>query len=231
MTRPAPTSENTERSVVDVISEIKSGAVNGRNLEPETRRECVAYLSAEGLSIPEMAKVLGWNDRTIRRDLELIREQNALKVGDSFAEQMAGELVAEARNCTARIRRAIRDKDAAPADRVEGERAVFQILNDLLARLQSMGYLPSIAHKVQAELTHLVGEPMQFAQMETELAAMSDAAALAGPEAAAELARLRALAGQARLIEQLSSPSATPTPPHDEVPDDQLRENPPHGGG
>jgi len=142
------------RGVLDHIGDLKSKKIEGSALSIEQRHEVVECLQAEGVSTAEISKILGMASRTIRRDLEGIRDANALRADPGMADRMAGELFNEARTCIARIRRTTREKDVSHAVRVDGERAVFQILDSLAARLQSLGHLPTAALKVRADLTH-----------------------------------------------------------------------------
>jgi hypothetical protein len=197
--KPSP-AEATDRGVIELIAQIKSGEISGRNLAPEVRRDCVEYLNAEGLSRPEIAKVLGRNERTIVRDLEQVRKANALTRDDALADRFAGQLVAEAANCVTRIRRVTREKDAPHAVRVDGERAVFQITDSLVARLQSLGHLPSAAQRVQADLTHNFGEAPSFSDFESEITRLAGITGSIPGSDVTDLARLGAVVSAAKSI-------------------------------
>lgn len=207
--------EAPERSVIDQIARIKSGTDKGRNLSQEARRSCVEYLHAEGFSIAETAKILDWNDRTIRRDLEHMRAANALKHDDALAERFAGQLVAEAANCVARIRRVTREKDAPHAVRVDAERAVFQIMDSLVARLQSLGHLPSATQRVQADLTHHLGEAPSLSEVEVEIARLAGITGSIPGVGASDLARLGAVAMAAKSIGDAALPTNDTEDSHD----------------
>lgn len=145
------------RGVLELLNDVRSGTLAPRSLDGRTRTRCVEYLLGEGVSIPEIAKLLERNERTIRRDIDSIRAANALVVDDEFAPRIAGELVNESRASMARIRRITRDKDCPHDVRVDGERAFFEILDGMISRLQSLGYLPMATHRLQADLTHRLG--------------------------------------------------------------------------
>jgi len=146
--------KNKEQSVLDLLSELKSGQLAADSLDAETRQSCVEYLATEGATNTEMAQLLGVSDRTIRRDREAIREVNALRIDEGFAEQIAGEFIAEARLSVSRIRRSLRDKEISASARIEGERAVIEILDRMIHRLQSLGFLPMATKHIRADLTH-----------------------------------------------------------------------------
>lgn len=161
---PAP-----QRSVIDILSDIKRSALSARSLDAETRIRCVEYLSAEGASVPEIAQLLGRNERTIRRDMDKVRAEHALVVDDEFAPRLAGEFLHEARASIARIRRVTREKDCPHASRIEGERVSMEITDRCLARLQSLGYLPTAARGIRAEVTHAFGGVVELGDLTSEV--------------------------------------------------------------
>lgn len=185
-----------ERSALDHIASLKSGSISGKSIAPETRQEVVEYLAAEGVGTTEISRLFGMTDRTIRRDLDAIRERNALQHDPKLVERIAGELDTEAHRCVQRIRKVTNDKNAPHSAKIDGERAAFQILNDLTERLQSLGYLPSAAHRVQADLTHHLGGVPGFDWILSEIQRVQE---ITGNEnnAAGELGRLAELAEQA----------------------------------
>lgn len=208
-----------ERSVVELLAQIKTGQLARSAIDAETRRECVFYMLSEGISITEMAQVLGVTDRTIRRDVQRVREENALTVDPATQNGLVGELVLQARISMERIRRVTREKDAPHAVRVDGERAVFAIQSELVQRLQSLGYLPTATQRVQADLTHHLGDIQDLETLEVEVERL---AALNGvpPDAADKLARISHVTDRARLLEP---PTAVAPPPvtsseHDSTP-------------
>lgn len=162
-----------ERGVLELLSDIRSGRTPARAIDQQTRRDCVEYLTAEGVTVPEIAQLLDRNERTIRRDIEHIRESNALRVDEGFSARMAGELLCDARTCISRIRRVSREREAPHAARIDAERAVFEIRDRLIARLQNLGYLPSAAQKFQGELTHKIDEPPSFDEIKSEIMRLS----------------------------------------------------------
>jgi len=134
------------------------------------RRACVGYLTGESISIPEIAQLLGRDERTIQRDRASIRAQNALSVSPGFINEVAGEMLREARGCAERIRRAARDRDAEPSDRIEAERACFDVAARSIELLQSLGFLPTTRAASDPGWIHLAQEAP--AELLAELARM-----------------------------------------------------------
>jgi hypothetical protein len=87
---------------------------------------------------------------------------------------MAGRLSDEAQLCIQRIRKFQRDTNCPPAAKIDGERACFQIVNSLTERLQSMGYLPTAAKKLEADLTHHSKETMSLDEITSEAQRLQD---------------------------------------------------------
>lgn len=153
-TPPAP----PQRRVLDLLRDLKQQRLNPRDINTEERQACVQHLGAEGVSLPEIASLLGRSERTIARDRRAIREDQALEHDPKLAGEVAGDLVAMATQCMARIRRITRDKESPPAVRVDGERQIFDILDKMTHRLQTLGFLPSAAQQIEATLTHHLGD-------------------------------------------------------------------------
>jgi hypothetical protein len=145
--------------VLELIESIRQRNLAGRSLRKVDRQRCVECLSAEGASLPEISKLMGFHERTIQRDREEIRRRNALRVGDCFAAEVAGEFVRDHRAGIDRLRRITHDKQATPADRIEAEKAVLTAHSRMVELLQSMGYLPTAPRTVVAGVTALRGEP------------------------------------------------------------------------
>jgi hypothetical protein len=53
--------------------------------------------------------------------------------------------------------------------RVDAEHRCYQIISDLIDKMQRLGYLPTAAQKVEADLTHHVGDVPDFVAMRAEV--------------------------------------------------------------
>lgn len=164
-----PVQRQEDRGALAIIRDIKNRTLDPKLLSTDDRRECVDHLMTEGLTAGEMVQILNVSDRTIARDRKAIQEANAIEHDPNLAGQFAGRLVAEAETCISRIRRVTRDKNAPHAVKVDGEKGCYQILSDLSARLQSLGYLPSAAQRIQADLTHSIDGPNCLAEIRSEI--------------------------------------------------------------
>jgi len=158
-----------ETQTLALLQKIKKGSVDPKSISPVDRQWLVMFLTAEGQSVAEIAHLLGVSDKTIERDRKTIRQGNAISQDPELANIMAGKLFNEAQTCIQRIRKFQRDSHCPPAARIEGERACFQITNDLTERLQSMGHLPTAARKLEADLVHHADAPLSLGEISSEV--------------------------------------------------------------
>jgi len=146
--------EAGKSTVLTTIRALQSGSTTGKHLSKDDRQACVEHLTNEGYSLPEIADIFKMSERTIARDRKAIQEAHALEHDPKLAPIMVGRLICEMEICIQRIRRAARDKDALPADRIQSEFGVFKIIHDAIQLLQRLGYLPTAAQKLEASLKH-----------------------------------------------------------------------------
>jgi len=166
-------------TAIALIRRIKGGELSSKNLSPEDRRLCVAHLKAEGISISETAEVLQVSERTIARDRKHNYESNAIARDPRLAGEVAGRAMQEAENVINHLRRVAREKHASSANKIEAERAVWDVTRQLAQILQSLGFLPTAAHEINARLMHSFGEPLTpegaLAELERLLRIQKDA--------------------------------------------------------
>ncbi len=172
----APTEVSSIReehsSPITLIRELQSGTLSPTALTHETRRACVEHLTAEGYSVAEVAEFLKVSTRTVSRDLALIREVNAIEQDPALGGQFVGELMAQARQSIARLRRITRERDCPHATRVEAERSAWTIIRELGEILQRLGYLPTAAQEIHADLTHRLEAPPSLEELQGQFETM-----------------------------------------------------------
>ena len=162
---PGDTGERT----LGLLQKIQAGTTDPKCIRPAERRLIVSYLMADGYCTADMAQILKVSDRSIERDKKAIRETNALAADPELVEQMAGRLVCEAELSIQRIRKAARDKNTPQAVKVDAEHRCYQIVSDMITSLQRLGYLPMATTRLQADLTHHVGQIPDLSQMQEEV--------------------------------------------------------------
>jgi len=163
-----------ERSVLSLIRDIQSGAVNGRSLDIEDRQRCVEHMTGEGYSVVEIAEVLKTSDRTIARDKAAIRAANSVERDPRLAAETVGYLMRQADLTVSHIRRTVRDKETPPGVKIEGERYCWLTVRELVDSLQRLGYLPTAATEIKGDLTHHVDGLPELAQMQEEVARLEE---------------------------------------------------------
>lgn len=159
-----------DRSVLSVIRDIQQGAIEAKSLAVEDRRRCVEHLTGDGYSIAETAEIFKVDERTIARDRAAIRQANSIERDPQMTGQMVGQLINQADTCLQRIRRVTRERDTPPNVRIDGEKTCWMIFDNLIQRLQSLGYLPTAPQQLQAELRHQIESLPGFGELTDEVA-------------------------------------------------------------
>ncbi|MCH8824633.1 MAG: hypothetical protein IH984_14125 [Planctomycetes bacterium] len=159
-----------DRSVISVIRDIQQGGIEAKSLAIEDRKRCVEHLAGDGYTVAEIAEILQVTDRTIARDKAAIRQANSVESDPQMAAQMVGQLHNQADTCIQRIRRVTREKETPSNVRVDGEKACWVIYNNLVQRLQSLGYLPTAPQQFQGEMKHQFESLPGYGEMNDELA-------------------------------------------------------------
>ncbi len=160
---------DAEGRTLSLLQKIQAGTVDPKCIRTAERRLIVSYLIGDGYSTADVAQILKVSDRSIERDKKALREANALSADPELVEQMVGRLVCEAELSVQRIRKAARDKEIPPAVRIDAEHRCYQIVSDMVASLQRLGYLPTATARLQADFTHTIGQIPDFAQMQAEV--------------------------------------------------------------
>ena len=213
-------STSSGHSVLSLIRGIQSGQIPPKSLSIEDRRRCVEHLTGEGYSTAEIAEILRTIERTISRDRRAIREANAVEADPAFIKEMIGRLVMEAELAIARIRRVTRHKDTSPIAKIEGERACWTIIRELVQALQRLGCLPTAPQEIRGDLTHHLAEPPAMAAIRDELQRVME---IQRREAADDDAVLESLIGIKKVLNTLEA--AQP----DDAPDGAPDKEPNHG--
>ncbi len=162
---------------IDLLRQIQSGAIDAKSVSVEQRRHLVSALVCDGYSTSEMAEILVVADRTIERYRRALRETNLLSCDPEFPRRMAGQLLTEAELTMQRIRKAARDRSVPAAVKIDGEHRCFLVMSELVRSLQRLGFLPTAANKLEADLTHHVGEVLDFAAQREEVRRLRQIAA------------------------------------------------------
>jgi len=146
--------QQEERSVLLLIQEIKDGILSPKTLSKEVRQQCVKFLCSEGYAETGVARILECSERTIRRDLKEIREHSALVPDVDLAKQIVGDMFLKARTHHAYLMRLARTSSISASDKTQAELGAWRIQKELIEKLQTLGYLPLVPHKISADIFH-----------------------------------------------------------------------------
>ncbi len=128
-----------------LVKRVRKGEISGRNLSRDDRRACVAYFTAEGYTVHEVAVVMNVCERTINRDRVAIRRENALAPSERLGDEIPAELRRHAEMALAKLNRAVRDTSegskVCPRDRIRAAFHGFYIYNRLVHTLLKARYI------------------------------------------------------------------------------------------
>ncbi len=179
-----------DKSVSDLIQGIKMGTLDPGLLSKEQRQLCVEALYFEALSPTGIAQFLKVSDRTIRRDMEEIRAQNALTPNPDLARQIVGEFLLFAKVHRGNLMKLARNTAATTAERAQAEYYAHMIGTDMISKLQSLGYLPK-----SADALVVMQKKEEFEANEKLAAMVSDlddmARLISSPEQAGKLLEIK----------------------------------------
>lgn len=177
-------SASSDESVLGLIQQIKSGHLKPKSISSEDRQRCVEVLRVEGYTASEIARILQVSERTIARDIAIIRQSHALPPDASLPEQRIGELCQQAEVSFTHLRRIAREKGASAMERLMAETSAWKVIREAFEKLQSVGYLPKVPQTVVTEMyQHLeVDMIASYDQLATDLKELDRVARETGQE-------------------------------------------------
>ena len=135
--------DKNEIPILSIIQQIKDKTLDPKTLDKELRQACVEAFLVEGSSVSTMGQILDRSKKTINRDIDDIRERNAQSPSADLAKKLIGELLFYGRIHRDHLMRLARSKEGSISERAQAEYYAGRVWLDLIARLQSVGYLPS----------------------------------------------------------------------------------------
>jgi len=129
-------------NVFETIQKIKDGQLNPTALSKEARHLCVEALFFEGYLTSSIAKLFNKSDRTIRRDIEEIREKNALNPNPELSRILTGELLENARSQYSRLKQLARLPETSPEVKAKIEFLAWKVYSESIDILNYVGFLP-----------------------------------------------------------------------------------------
>jgi len=145
---------NTEKPLLTLIQEIKDNRVNPDSIDKELRQQCVEIFIAEGYTIASIAQIFNKCEKTIKRDVEVIRDRNALTPDIELAKKLIGEMVNYARVHRDHLMRLARSKDTGVGEKAQAEYYAHRVEMEMVDKLQTLGYLPLKPKTIVGDFTH-----------------------------------------------------------------------------
>ncbi|MFA5304743.1 MAG: hypothetical protein WDL99_03700 [Candidatus Omnitrophota bacterium] len=172
--------DREEISAIALLQKIKSGEINPRMLSKEERQACASILMLqEGFTIGQIAQLMCCCEKTIQRDLMEIRKKNSLSPSLELAKEIIGEFILKAQIHASQLMRFARTGDGSLGERAQAEFYAWRVRREFMDKLQTLGYLPLVAQRVEGEIFHHfegADEEKQFLELKRSLDAFEAAA-------------------------------------------------------
>ena len=141
-------SPKSEQPILDELEKIKSGEVDPSGFDKEYRQKFVEFLYYKSQTAPAIAKILKCSDKTIRRDIDDIRNRKGLSANVDFARMHAGDLYNFMWAHHDNLERLANMKESSITERIQAEFCAFRVLLLGTDKLQSLMCLPSQSQAV-----------------------------------------------------------------------------------
>ncbi|MFA5143294.1 MAG: hypothetical protein WC522_03885 [Candidatus Omnitrophota bacterium] len=187
---------NKEQPILVLIQDIKEGRVAPEVVDKDLRQQCVEVFLGEGYTVASIAQIFKKCDKTIRRDIEDIRARNAITPDIDLAKKTIGEMVVYMHTHRAYLMRLARSKDASLAEKAQAEYLAARIGLELIAKLQTLGFLPLKPQEIVADISHHVAADNEssFGELRSEIVEIERISKESGeltPEMVKELENLK----------------------------------------
>jgi len=221
MTTETPNQTPDEQPILSLIQRIKNNLFDPKFLTKDQRIQCVEILSGEALTEAAIAQILKVSIKTITRDVQALRERNAQTPSVNFAKQIIGELIHKARLHHGYLMRLARNKEISGPAKVQAEFSAWRVLNELIERLQSLGYLPQRPTEITGDLYHHLSDDSEqsieeIKKMIIEIEVVSKEAGEMSPDVEEEIKRLKAKIEKAEIVHQVNKLSQKKQEPKQE---------------
>ncbi len=135
-----------------LVQQIKEGGYSAKLLTKEQRQQCVLFLRTIGSSYASLAQFLAVSEKTIQRDVGEIRARNqADPPSEELTRRLIGEYFTWMDVHHINLVRIGQDKSASMEVRVVAETNAARLKDAMMARLQSLGYLPQQSRSINEE--------------------------------------------------------------------------------
>lgn len=167
-------------SPISLVKAIQGGQIEAKSLPKEHRQICVDYLTNEGYSSGEISEILKVSPRTIRRDRERIRQDNAVNLDADFTGRHVGLLTQRSQHAIENLIRVSKEKGCPHFVKVKAIKETWLITRGLAQLLQSVGYLPNRTLPISSKLTDETYELPDLEDLTSQLATLKTSFEQAG---------------------------------------------------
>jgi hypothetical protein len=198
-----------DEPILAVIQGIRDGTVKPRMLTIEVRQACVEALLNEGYSEIQAAQILQRCEKTIQRDIQVIHEKNALTPSLEFAKQFVGDVLRKGLAHHDYLVRLSNSGSASDSDKIQARASAWNIMNQLVERMQSLGYLPLRPREIVGDLFHHIddqGVEKSFQDVRKAISDVIDVAQQCGtltPELQENVNTLQQRVEKAEIVQQV----------------------------
>ncbi len=159
------------RDPLTIIQKIRDGVIDPEKDEitPEERRDCVEALKSDGQTNASIARFLKCDVKTVHRDMKAVYKNYIDAPSDENNLLLVSEFLAKARANYDQQVRLSNSKEGEHEHKVQGARFAGEALRETVKILQSLGYLPKEAMKIQGDIHHHQVEEKSPDQLKKEL--------------------------------------------------------------
>lgn len=178
-----PGKEEASTSTLQNIADIKNGVLDPKTLSDEDRQDIVEHLwMTEAQSEAVIGHFLKVTDRTIRRDKEKIRIQNAKKLSPEGRSSLLSELMQKLTSTHENLMRLARSKDGSVQENSQSGIYATSAILDMVKILQSLGYLTAKGQEINVNIHEEEMTPAKLKEELTRLEGIASGKNVSDPE-------------------------------------------------
>lgn len=129
----------TDGFVKGIGAAIEQGDMAVESIDKELREQCIELYKNQGYSIAEIADKLKVSSKTIQRDIQSIRERNALTPAEGWFKQTLGECYNSHRLHYTQILRLLNVPDLSNAERIQLHFAAWRMQKEFIELMNKLG--------------------------------------------------------------------------------------------
>ena len=164
---PMDDKEMVELPAITIIKQIREKMVDPKQLPVDIRQACVECLLAQFMSVSKIAEFLQKDDRTIQRDKKEIERRNSEKPSTDYSLRVISELTRKANTIQEQLMSMTREADASVQEKAQAGFYLWKSVQEQIKLMQSLGYMPTEAMKIEANITQESGKDVT--QLKAEL--------------------------------------------------------------